>query len=76
MNKPPVAGINAISPMVVPNVERSSWPKYAARNIHLHCVQYVIATRGKDTLSTAVLAMFNDGVPGELVTDDDGGVLW
>jgi hypothetical protein len=49
VNSPPVAGISAISPTCVPKVESSSCPKYAARNIHRHCVQNVIAIRGSAT---------------------------
>lgn len=71
MNKPPVAGINAISPIVVPNVDRSSCPKYAARSIHLHCVQYVIATRGRDILSIVSLVILDDQVIRWLLFDDD-----
>lgn len=46
-NTPPFAGSRATSPMVVSNEDSSSWAKYAARRSHLHCVQYVMATRGR-----------------------------
>lgn len=41
--------MSAISPMLVPNVDKSSCCSQAARRSHLHCVQNVIDMRGSAT---------------------------
>ena len=64
---PPVEGIRAISPILVPKVDRSSCCSQAARSSHLHCVQNEIAMRGSVTgavkIAVVAIALVLQSVP-------------